>query len=262
MERSIRATLLARRREFVEPDQCDLPSPVSFPKIFHFAADPNHFISPAVPPHTEGRFAIVTDVGSGMRWTRMVLLTRAPFRGRRSRVVLTPRRWRQVGGSNSAGDGDKKARSPGRARRKPLKPLRAGMPGDPGATVVTCLRAFYFCTQGCGCNGHPAFPTPSVFGGEGFMHNSGASRRENANVYFELSALFENGVGLSPSSPRTRGPITTNVLCCAKLGLQFCLQQASVIMGPRVRGDDVERPRIRATRWLAMTAPRLNRLGR
>ena len=23
-----------------------------------------------VPPHTEGRFAIVTDVGRGMRWTR------------------------------------------------------------------------------------------------------------------------------------------------------------------------------------------------
>jgi hypothetical protein len=36
-------------------------------------------------------------------------------------------------------DGGKKARSPGRARRKPLKPLRAGMPGDPGATVVTTL---------------------------------------------------------------------------------------------------------------------------
>jgi hypothetical protein len=28
-------------------------------------------------------------------------------------------------------DGDNKARSPGRARRKPLKPLRAGMPGVP-----------------------------------------------------------------------------------------------------------------------------------
>src|SRR6476661_10910490 len=45
-------------------------------------------------------------------------------RGRRSRVVLTPRRWRQVGGNNSADDGGKRARSPGRARSKPLKPLR------------------------------------------------------------------------------------------------------------------------------------------
>jgi len=29
------------------------------------------------------------------------------------------------------GDGDNKARSPGRVRRKPLKPSRAGMPGVP-----------------------------------------------------------------------------------------------------------------------------------
>ena len=44
--------------------------------------------------------------------------------GRRSRVVLTPRRWRQIGEGNFTNDGDNKARSPGRARRKPLKPLR------------------------------------------------------------------------------------------------------------------------------------------
>ena len=66
---------------------------------------------------------------------------------RRSRVVLTPRRWCQVRGvasalpgldkTISASDGGKRARSPGRARRKPLKPLRAGMPGDSGVLVVT-----------------------------------------------------------------------------------------------------------------------------
>ena len=98
--------------------------------------------------------------------------------GRRSRVVLTPRRRRQVGGSFSTSDGDKKARSPGRARNKPLKPSRAGMPGDPGATVVTNSCAFYLCARGYGCNGHPAFPTPFV--GRRFMHNSGAARGENA----------------------------------------------------------------------------------
>jgi hypothetical protein len=27
--------------------------------------------TPAIPSHTEGRIAIVTDVGCGMRWTRM-----------------------------------------------------------------------------------------------------------------------------------------------------------------------------------------------
>jgi hypothetical protein len=88
-------------------------------------------ISLAIPAHTKGRFAIVTDVRLGMRWTRVVRLTSALSCGRRSRVVLTPRRWRQVGESNFAGEGGKKARSPGRARRKPLTPSRAGMPGVP-----------------------------------------------------------------------------------------------------------------------------------
>src|SRR5450759_2007106 len=32
-------------------------------------------ISLAVPSHTEGRFAIVTDVGRGLRWTRGALQT-------------------------------------------------------------------------------------------------------------------------------------------------------------------------------------------
>src|SRR5260370_37216545 len=51
------------------------------------------------------------------------------------------------------------------------------MPGDPGVPSVTTLVCFVlFCTRGCGCSGHPAFPTPSVFLGEGFMHNSGAIR--------------------------------------------------------------------------------------
>jgi hypothetical protein len=46
--------------------------------------------------------------------------------GRRSRVVLISRRRYQLGDNASryAGDGGNKARSPGRARRKPLKPSR------------------------------------------------------------------------------------------------------------------------------------------
>src|SRR6266702_3428313 len=110
---------------------------------------------------------------------------------RRSRVVLTPRRWRQICGVKSAqpgldktyplSDGGKRARSPGRARRKPLKPLRAGTSGDSGVLVVTRVRSTTTkCTRGRGCNGHPAFPTPSK-GGK-FINGSGASRREVANV--------------------------------------------------------------------------------
>jgi hypothetical protein len=39
--------------------------PAPFAKIFPFRPDPNHFTNPAIPSHTEGRFAIVTDVGAG-----------------------------------------------------------------------------------------------------------------------------------------------------------------------------------------------------
>jgi hypothetical protein len=52
----------------------------------------------AIPAHTEGRFAIVTDVGQGCDG-RGMSKTNDVARGRRSRVVLTPRRWRQVGGA-------------------------------------------------------------------------------------------------------------------------------------------------------------------
>src|SRR5580692_1526941 len=36
-------------------------------------------ISVAIPAHTKGRFAIVTNVRVGMRWTLMALLTRAHY---------------------------------------------------------------------------------------------------------------------------------------------------------------------------------------
>src|SRR5258705_888743 len=91
---------------------------------------------------------------------------------RRSRVVLTPDAGVKFAEFKSAqpgldknisvGDGGKTARSPGRARHKLLKPLRAGMPGDSGVLVVTRVRSTTTkCTRGRGCNGHPAFPTPS-----------------------------------------------------------------------------------------------------
>jgi hypothetical protein len=79
---------------------------------------------------------------------------------------------------DSADDGGNKARSPGRARRKPLKPLRreGRVSGEP---VVTNARVYYT-TRGCGCIGHPAFPAPSVWRDKVRAHNSGASRREMA----------------------------------------------------------------------------------
>jgi hypothetical protein len=76
----------------------------------------------AIPPHREGRIAIVTDAGCGCGGRGSVLRARGSQGGlrsvsdqqhadercccvRRSRVVLTPRRWRQVRGVASAQPG-------------------------------------------------------------------------------------------------------------------------------------------------------------
>jgi hypothetical protein len=54
-------------------------------------------------PGHKGRFAVVMNVGCGMRWTRQRQKTSDVACGRRSRVVLTPRRWRQVRDDSDVG---------------------------------------------------------------------------------------------------------------------------------------------------------------
>jgi len=59
------------------------------------------------------------------------------------------------------GDGDKKARSPGRARRKPLKPLACGNAGCSGATVATTLACYlHFAREAAGAAGTRHSPRP------------------------------------------------------------------------------------------------------
>src|ERR1700738_4363656 len=147
-------------------------------KIFPFAPGPNQLYIPCrLVPQRGGSRSSRTR--GGMRWTRAALLTRALTGGRRSRVVLTPRRRRQVGGSFSADDGDKKARSPGRARRKPLKPLRGECRttrrdrGDYTRVLPT------HGTRGCGRTGRPAFPAPSVFREREIQSKTRAYRRRD-----------------------------------------------------------------------------------
>src|SRR5258708_19099854 len=60
------------------------------------------------------------------------------------------------------------------------------MPGVSGCTCGDYSCAFYLCTRGCGCGRHPAFPTPSFFLGEQFMHDSGVSRRGIAEAYLDV----------------------------------------------------------------------------
>jgi hypothetical protein len=129
---------------------------------------------------------------------------------RRSRVVLTPRRWRQVRGVKSAQPGlDKnisagrrwqRARSPGRARRKPLKPLRAGMPGDSGVLVVTRVRSTNKSAhETAGALGIRRSPRP-LRGGR-FINTSGASRGEVVSVCL----MTTNAPRSQSSSPAKAG---------------------------------------------------------
>jgi hypothetical protein len=122
-------------------------------------------MSRAIPSHMRGvsRSSRTLGAGCGGRELRF-----RRWRGQRTAKSCGPdastlaSSWRKF---SSAGDGDKKARSPGRARRKPLKPLRAGMPGDSGCNRGDYARVvFIFPTRGCGCNGARHSPRPRFRG--------------------------------------------------------------------------------------------------
>jgi hypothetical protein len=77
------------------------------------------------------------------------------------------------------------ARKPGHLGEregKPLTPSRAGMPGDPGATVVTNARAYYSTRAAAGATGTRHSPRPS-FAGRKFQAQLGRSMpREREGV--------------------------------------------------------------------------------
>ena len=106
-------------------------------------------------------------------------------RGRRSRVVLAP-----VAGVKSRG-GDigptgrrmpsireatvaKRNSSPGRARRKPLKPLRRE--GRMIGHTCGSRRVLFCCTRAMGASWHPAFPAPSCFSRDKVLAKLGRDR--------------------------------------------------------------------------------------
>jgi hypothetical protein len=54
---------------------------------------------------------------------------------------------------------------------------------------------FTFAYEAAGAPTHPAFPAPSVFWGHKFLHDSGASRREKANLCSRGCLKFEKQIG-------------------------------------------------------------------
>src|SRR5579872_3372567 len=109
-----------------------------------------------------------------MRWTqhverRTTMLRTAKPRGPDISTPISSLRRDDV-----ADDGDKKARSPGRAWSKPLKPTARGMPGVSGEARGDYTRTlFYFACEAAGALKHPAFPAPSDIGGTMSWHHPG-----------------------------------------------------------------------------------------
>jgi hypothetical protein len=140
-----------------------------------------------------------------MRWTLRRARTNGACCGRRSRVVLTPRRWRQVCGMIRRRRWQKSPVT-GESPKETVKTIAQGMPGQSGEPVVANSCAFLFRTRGYGCGGHPAFPAPSDFEGRTWQ-NSDASRRGREELCLELARHCEERSDEAIQSPSFRdGP--------------------------------------------------------
>src|SRR5713226_9004678 len=105
----------------------------------------------------------------------------------------------------SADDGGKRARSPGRARRKPLKPLRAGMPGDSGVLVYSC--AFYQCKARTRLRVQRAPGVPHALFGRKINANLGCFVLRDRETAFVVGAGTRNACPGCCAARRTCGVV-------------------------------------------------------
>jgi hypothetical protein len=145
----------------IPPDgQITESCPAPLRKIFRFSFDPNHFTESHRPVPQRG--VRTSRTRDGMWWTRQRGLTNGaeadgevvwswrPDAGVKCRGFSARRRWQ-------------KSPVTGESTKETVKTIAQGRPGVSGGPVVTTLVCFLFCTRGCGCSGHPAFPAPSDF---------------------------------------------------------------------------------------------------
>jgi hypothetical protein len=155
--------------------------PAPFAKIFSFAADPNQMHIHRRPVPSEGRIAIVTDAGRDAV-DAVGALDETCCSGRRSRVVLTPRCWRQVG--------DKKRRRrcqtslvTGESTKETVKPLRVECRVISGVTVVTMLVCFFhFAREAAGALGARHSLRPLISEGRSYSEKLARVRRDRGGI--------------------------------------------------------------------------------
>jgi hypothetical protein len=118
----------------------------------------------------------------GMRWTQQYRKTNDAGCGRRSRVVLTPRRWRQA---RQAIDERRWQQSPvtGESTKEAVKTIARETPGHSGEPVVTNSSCFFISHARLRVHRAPGVSRALCFLGRNEMHNSGAiARRDRGGV--------------------------------------------------------------------------------
>jgi hypothetical protein len=111
-------------------------------------------LCPAIPFHPRGVSRSSRTLGCGIRWTQWRTRTNGAGCGRRSRVVLTPRRWR-LSSWEASFSGAMVARKPGHQGELGVsrKTIVQGMPGRFRRTCGDYRVLSTFCTRAAGATG-------------------------------------------------------------------------------------------------------------
>jgi len=150
-------------------------------KYFCFSEYTNQSITRPVPHPQEGRFAIVTDVGRGMRWTFWCSVTSCTKRTAKpcgpDAPTLASSSWEA-----SWFSGAMVATKPGRQGEHGVsrKTIAQGMSDRLRCPVCSCAFFCAVCTRDRGCSAHPAFPAPSFSGARYFASPGRIPRRGTA----------------------------------------------------------------------------------
>jgi hypothetical protein len=116
-------------------------------------------------------------------------------------------------------------------------------------TVVTTLVCFLFRTRGCGRVGRPAFPAPSEFQKAGHLGRTRAKTRgENAESCLQKMPLLKiesTNARILCVVPANAGTHNHRYLLERKALSHRAKNAGPRRMGPRFRGDDVERLPVR-----------------
>ena len=124
-----------------------------------------------------------------------------------------------------------KSRSPGRSRRKPLKPLRAGMPGDFRCDRCEYSCAFFATTSHTRLRVHwaPGIPHALFLGGRFSAQLGRNPRRGNANLCLTV---------IASAAKQSIAPQARKLDCFAALAMTIMLSPSSRTSERSERGDD------------------------